>query len=56
MKLTFTLNLITADGAVKKLEEVTKSEYQRFVENATARLTAVMSDYFTQNLQEYAKI
>lgn len=48
--------LILEDGSIVPWEERTPEQDRRFRENATKRLTAAMSDYYTQHPEEYAKL
>ena len=48
--------LILEDGSIIPWEERTPEQDRRFRENATKRLTAAMSDYYTQHPEEYAKL
>ncbi len=48
--------LILEDGSVVPWEERTPEQDQRFRENATKRLTATMSAYYSQHPEEYAKL
>lgn len=48
--------LILEDGSIIPWEERTPEQDRRFRENATKRLTTVMSDYYTQHPEEYAKL
>lgn len=52
--LTFVCYLILEDGTSVPWEETTEEQRNRFRENATKRLTQVMSDYYTQHPDEYA--
>lgn len=48
--------LILEDGSIIPWDERTPEQDRRFRENATKRLTAAMSDYYTQHPEEYAKL
>ena len=48
--------LILEDGRIIPWDERTTEQDRRFRENATKRLTQVMSDYYTQHPEEYAKL
>ena len=54
--ITFVCYLILEDGTTVPWEETTEEQRARFRENATKRLTAAMSDYYTQHPEEYAKL
>ena len=48
--------LILENGSIIPWDERTPEQDRRFRENATKRLTAAMSDYYTQHPEEYAKL
>ena len=48
--------LILEDGSIIPWDERTPEQDRRFRENSTKRLTAAMSDYYTQHPEEYAKL
>lgn len=48
--------LILEDGSIIPWEERTLEQDRRFRENATKRLTATMSAYYTQHPEEYVKL
>lgn len=48
--------LILEDGTIIPWDERTPEQDRRFRENATKRLTATMSDYYTKHPEEYAKL
>ena len=48
--------LILEDGNVIPWEERTPEQDRRFREKATKRLTAAMSDYYSQHPEEYARL
>jgi hypothetical protein len=55
MALTFRLFLET-ETETKRFEDCSAEEIKRFKENATKRLNNTLSQYYTQNLQEFEKI
>lgn len=54
--LTFACYLILEDGTTLPWEETTEEQRNRFRENAIKRLSQVMSDYYTQHPDEYARL
>lgn len=55
MALTFRLFLET-ENETKKFEDCSAEEIKAFKENATKRLSNTLSQYYTQNLQEFEKV
>lgn len=55
MALTFRLFLET-ETETKKWEDCTEEEIKAFQENATKRLSNTLSQYYTQNPQEFEKV
>ncbi|MBR5342576.1 MAG: hypothetical protein IK149_01620 [Oscillospiraceae bacterium] len=51
-ELGFVCYMILEDGNTVPFEELTEEQRQRFRENAAARLSARMSDYYTQHPTE----
>ena len=53
--ITFRLFLET-ETETKRFEDCTKDEIKAFQENATKRLSNTLSQYYTQNPQEFEKV
>jgi hypothetical protein len=55
LAITFRLFLET-ETETKRFEDCTKDEIKAFQENATKRLSNTLSQYYTQNPQEFEKV
>ena len=55
MAITFRLFLETESGA-KKLTDCTEQEIKAFKESASKRLSNTLSQYYTQNPQEFERV
>ena len=55
LAITFRLFLET-ETETKRFEDCTKDEIKAFKENATKRLSDTLSQYYTQNPQEFEKV
>lgn len=54
--LSFVCYMILEDGSTVPFEDLTAEQRARFRENAAARLSQRMSDYYTQHPDEYARL
>ena len=55
LAITFRLFLET-ETETKRFEDCTKDEIKAFQENATKRLSNTLSQYYTQNPQEFERL
>lgn len=54
--LSFVCYMILEDGSTVPWEELTPEQVGRFRERAAERLSAGMSDYYTQHPDEFARL
>ena len=48
--------LILEDGTIVPMEEATEEQLERFRERAAARASRMLSDYYSQHPEDYAKL
>lgn len=55
-ELGFVCHMILPDGRTVPFEELTEEQRTAFRERAAQRLSARMSDYYTQHPEEYSRL
>lgn len=48
--------MIVEDGSIVPVEDLTQEQIERFQENAAKRSSEALSDYYTQHLDEFARL